>query len=284
MLLIECFVALVAVLVAFFWPTVGAQYFKICERTLASIAHKRALSVVLVGVAALVVRAVLLPILPIPKPGVPDEFAFLLAGDTFAHGRLTNQTHSMWVHLETASIIQRPTYQTFAPPGQGMILAVGQLLAKCPFVGIWLSAGAMCAAICWMLQAWLPSFWALLGGLLAIVRLASLSYWVNSYFGGCGAAIGGALVLGSLLRIKRYARVRDSVILGIGVLILAHTRPYESLFFCVPVSGALLIWMFSRNSPPKVTFSRVAVPMVLSGILIAISVGYYFWRVLGVLG
>jgi hypothetical protein len=280
---IEAGLTAIAVAVAFCWPGFGAAWFAHIERAFSRLARRKSLSVVAVAAGAFLLRLAILPLCPIPKPFIHDDFSFLLAADTFASGRLTNPTPAMWRHFETFHLTMAPTYMSMYFPTQGLILAASRVLTGNPWFGILLMTALMCAAICWMLQAWLPPSWALLGGILAILRLGLFSYWINTYTGaGSTCAFAGALVLGALPRFSRTARPRYALLMAAGVAILGTTRLYECLLLCIPVTCYLAWWMiFGKNRPSTpVLLRRAAIPLTVI-VAAGIWLGYYNYRAFG---
>ena len=233
-------------------------------RVWSQLAHRRKTAVAAVFVFALLIRGVLLPMLPAPDPVVTDEFSHLLIADTLAHGRLTNPTHATWVHFESIHIIQKPTYNSDYFPGQGAVLALGKRIGH-PWIAVWLLTAAMCATLCWMLQAWVPPGWALFGATLAVLRFGIASYWVNGYYGGCLAALAGALVMGSYPRLLRDPKVSTSFLFGLGVAVIGYTRPFEGLAVAIPAAVGIAIAMFRGKTPVWIVVPATAV--VLAGVL-----------------
>jgi hypothetical protein len=277
-----CFAAIIFA-ASFAWPGLCSRWFAESERGLSRLARRKTAAVLVVGLSALLLRIAILPWCPIPLPFVPDDFSFLLASDTFAHGHLANPTPAMWIHFESIHIDMRPTYVSMYFPSQGLVMAATQVLFGQPWFGMLIMSALMCAGLCWMLQAWLPPSWAFLGGLLAVLHLGLFSYWINTFHSaGCIAGLGGALVLGALPRFQRNPLFRHAMWMAVGLVLMFTTRPFESLLLFIPVVGSLVFWFIKSVSKRDraLIFRRTAIPLlvVIGG---AVWMGYYDWRAFG---
>lgn len=273
---------LVFVLPAAVSPRHSERFFRRIENLFSRFASRKLLAVIGVFLFVIAIRVAFLFHLPVPNPGIHDEFSYLLMGDTFAHGRLANPPHPLWRSFETFHVLWFPVYASKYPPAQGIVLAIGQLLGH-PWIGVLLSAAAMAAAFVWMLQAWMPARWALLAGFLAATKLCVACYWINSYWGGAVAAIGGALVLGAFGRLKRRPSLASGILLGSGVAVLINSRPYESVFFCLPVAVALALWFRkeTKRESRRAALRLVVIPAAGILLLVVCAMGVYNWRLTG---
>jgi len=244
------------------------------------LAHHPSTAIFSVGLLSLFLRIALIPVVGIPQPEAHDEFSYLLAADTFAHGRFTNAPHPMSIHFQSFHIIFHPTYMSMYPPAQGVVLAAGQLAGN-PWIGQLLVTAMMCATLCWMLQGWLPPIWALMGGVLAVLRLGVFG-WVNGYWSTSVVTLGGALVLGALPRIVKCSRMRHALVMAVGLTILANSRPYEGLLIAIPVAIMMLVWLTRMGSVQLRTgIVRVIIPLAGTLAIAAAATCFYNYRVTG---
>ena len=258
---------------------IGDPWLHWVEEGCSRFSRNKSLVIIVLGLAELLIRLALLPVLPVPVPAIHDEFSYLLAADTFAHGRLTNPPHAMWVFLDTFHVLQQPTYASKYPPAPGAFMALGQLLGS-PWFGVLLTLVAMVMAMTWALQGWFSPPWALLGGVLLLLKLGLVNPWMQNFYDSGVGLLGAALVLGAFPRVLKLGRARDAFLMGLGAVILASSRPLEGLIFCLPVAITLVTKLISK-APHSV---KAAVPRVFVCLSIVLISGlgflaFYNWRV-----
>jgi hypothetical protein len=179
-----------------------------------------------------------------PVPRVHDEFSYTVMADMFAHLHVAEPAPPLPESFDTFHVLMRPVYASKYFPAQGIFLAIGEKLTGHPAVGVWLSSALACAAAVWMLQAWTSPSWALLGGILMALQYGIFSYWSQSYWGGMAAALGGALFFGAFRRLWDAFSWQNSLLLALGLVILANSRPLEGVLAALPatVLFARRIW------------------------------------------
>ncbi|MEM6798595.1 MAG: hypothetical protein AAF589_03695, partial [Planctomycetota bacterium] len=229
------------------------------------------LVVLVIGLLAAGVNGLLVSLSP-PAPRVHDEFSYLLAADTFASGRLTNPTHAHWPHFETMHVIQRPSYASKYPPGQGLLLAAGMIATGTALAGVWVSTGLAAATTTWMLLAFTPKRWAAVGGLLVATHAGIQLQWGMSYWGGALAMAAGALVIGGGARLadgladRNTKRLTPACLFATGAVLLAVTRPFEGFVLTLGVAAVTLIrWLRQRDFDWRATALRVGLPVAAIG-------------------
>jgi hypothetical protein len=104
-------------------------------------AQKRGRACVLIFLLSCLGRLALLPIEPFRAPNIHDEFSYLLASDTFAHGRLTNPTPPQWRHFEAFYVLMQPTFTSKYGAAQPLFMALGQRLLGTPRAGDFVEHG-----------------------------------------------------------------------------------------------------------------------------------------------
>lgn len=239
------------------------------------------MAILIVGATSLLI-SITASAIHFPVPAIHDEFSYLLMADTFTQGRVANPTHPGWTYLESFHIIQQPTYASKYPPAQGVALAIGQVAFGHPIVGVWLSTALACAATCWMLQGWVRSRWAFYGGLLVATFVGIQFAWGQSYWGGCVAMAGGALLYGALPRLLRRPSLAHSLCMAGGLIILANSRPFEGFLVSLPVAALLLgAWIVRGELVRRENLLKVVLPVTACLAMAAVAMGYYNRQVTG---
>src|SRR5437867_1852237 len=112
-------------------------------------------------------------------------------------------------------------------------------------------------------------------------RLYSLRIRLVADWSGAVAATGGALVLAALPRIARSVETKDALLMGLGIALLANSRPFEGFLFCIPIAGSFFWWLAGKSKsrmPMRTPIRNVLVPLAAVMGLSVAFMGYYNWR------
>jgi hypothetical protein len=175
-------------------------------------------------------------------------------------------------------MLQHPFYVSVRPVGDGLIMALGQILTGIPWIGVLIANAAMCCALHWMLASVFGRPWPLIGSGILILRMSVFTLFVNSYWGQALAATGGMIVLGVALRVMgRGWSISNACMTLIGIGLLASSRIYEGVLLCVPLGVAAFIKAFKhlRNPDRRRSLYQFALVTVAGGAIIGAGLAFY---------
>ena len=149
--------------------------------------------------------------------------------------------HPLWRFFDTFHVITNPFYASKYPPGQGLVLALGQLMGN-QVVGIWMAYIGGILIVYYLLKAALPPGPALLTALLVALHSSLIRQWGLAFWCGALFMLGGALALGAAIRLwHNPERARHVVALAVGVFVLLISRPYEGGVYALFPLGMLVL-------------------------------------------
>lgn len=221
-----------------------------------------------VGLVAFFIAATVSWLIPF-VPRVHDEFSYLLAADTLLQGRLANPVPDVWQPFQSFHILVEPTYASKYPLGLGLFVALGWAVLGTPIAGCWLAAGLCAASMTWMLGGVTSRRWGVVGGLLVACHPAMQVAWSQTLISGWLTAAGAALLLGGVFRLRRRFQSTAALAGGVGIGLLALTRPFEGLVATLLSSLLLLVLWHGWTLQRKLAIVGRSVPW--AGLPIAIA-------------
>ncbi len=216
------------------------------ESFVGRIADRPYLSAALVAGLAAGARLALAPFIGTPQPIIPDEVSFLLQAETYLGGHLASHV-KLLPDFEQTDVILSPTFASMYPVLRSFPLFVGLGLGIGPWGGVFLSMVALIVAVYWMVREWINSRYGVIAALIVTLRYGVFSFWANSYWDGAFTALGGVLLVGGFRAVRSRPNLLNGALVGLGVVILMTTRPYEGMFFAAPL-GAALVVQFVRST------------------------------------
>ncbi len=232
-------------------------------------------SAAVVALAALAACAFVAQLDPAPHPRSHRDFATLLLADTLWHARLANPAPDYASHLQSPRVLIAPHYVSAEPPLQALFPLLGQALGD-PFAGSAVGFALACAALVWMLRAWVSPGFAFAAGLAAALQLHLAEQFGLSLGPASPLLLGSALVFGALARLGREGPpAAIGCALGAGALALAALDPWSAALAALLAAG---YWLAFRRGEPAGAGLGFALALFCLGLAWH---GYYNYRTTG---